>query len=116
MAKVHLNNMIIDIQGRMGDFVFKKSPTGEIIISQIPDMSNVKWSKAQEATRERMTEANAYAQEAMNDPEMRAYYEEKARRQNKKSPYRMAVSDYFKVPERVEEIQVLRRPYRLSHT
>jgi hypothetical protein len=110
MAKVQLNNMIVDIQGRLGDFVFKKSPSGEIIISQVPDMSNVQWSEAQTAVRERMTEANVYAQEAMNDPEMRAYYEEKARRQKKKSPYRVAVSDYFKVPERVEEIQALQRP------
>jgi hypothetical protein len=107
MAKVQLNNMIIDIRRRMGNFVFKKSPSGETILSQVPDMSNVQWSEAQTAVRERMTEANAYAQAAMDDPEMRAYYEEKARRQNKKSPYRVAVSDYFKVPDRAEELRAL---------
>lgn len=108
MAKIKLQNIFQEIEGRLGDYVFKKSASGEIIISKVPDMSHVRWSKAQKLQRRRMKEANAYAREAMNDPEMRAHYEVEARRRNKNSPYRLAVSDYFKAPERVESLYALR--------
>lgn len=66
-----------------------------MIISQLPDMSEVEWSLAQIAQRERMKQANAYAKAAMADPKVRAIYKKMAKKK-KRQPFRVAVSDYFK--------------------
>jgi hypothetical protein len=95
MPKVRLHPLIEQIQGTMYDVVFKLSPTGEQIISKRPDMSNVKWSKAQKEQRQRFKKAVAYAKAALADPKVRALYEKKAAKQNKR-PRDIAFSDYFK--------------------
>jgi hypothetical protein len=95
MAKVTLNPLIRQISGRMGDLVFRVSPTGEQTIMKLPDMSGVKWSKAQEQHRQRFKQAVVYAKAAMADPKVRVVYEKRAVK-NHKRPYDMAVSDYFK--------------------
>jgi hypothetical protein len=95
MAKVKLNQIVIDVRGKVGEFVFRRTHTGEIILSKSPDMSNVKWSEAQAAHRQRFKEAIAYAKAAMADPQVRAIYEKLAAEQNKR-PFDTAVSDYFK--------------------
>lgn len=98
MAKVTLSPLIIDIRGQVGDYVFRRLPSGEVIMTKTPDMSNVKWSKAQKAQRQRFKEAAAYAKAALADPKVRAKYEKRAARQ-KKRPYTLAISDYFKGKE-----------------
>ena len=45
-----------------------------------PDMSNVKWSKAQKDHRKRFRQAIAYAQRAMADAQVRAHYEKVAKK------------------------------------
>jgi hypothetical protein len=49
-----------------------------------------------------MEEAHAYAQAAMEDPEMKAYYEEKAKT-NQMSPYQTALYNYFELQRRMRE-------------
>ncbi len=78
----------------MGDVVFRLLPTGEQQITKLPDMSNVKWSKAQKAHRQRFKEAVAYARAAMAEPKVRKLYEKMAAK-NHKRLWDMAVSDYF---------------------
>jgi hypothetical protein len=95
MAKVTLSPMIKEIHGRVGDTVFRRSHTGEMTLIKLADMSNVKWSKAQEEHRQRFKEAVAYAKAAMAAPKVRARYEKLAAKQHKR-PFDMAVSDYFK--------------------
>jgi hypothetical protein len=95
MAKVKLNAKIKEIKGMLGDVVFRVSPSGKIIVSKRPDMSNVKWSKAQKAQRQRFKQAAEYAKTALADPEVRAVYEKRAATEQR-LPYRMALSDYFK--------------------
>jgi hypothetical protein len=95
MPKVILNSMIEELRGAMQDFVFRTSPNGKVYLSKRPDMSKVKWSKAQEASRQRFQEASKYAQAAMRDPQVRAVYEERAAREHRQ-PYRVALSDYLK--------------------
>ena len=95
MAKITLNPMIESIQGRLRDYVFRHTPTGGISISKSPDMSKVKWSKAQKEHRKRFKEAIAYAKAAMAEPSVRARYEKEAAKKNKR-PFDLAVSDYFK--------------------
>ena len=95
MAKIKLSPVLQEIRGRLGDYVFRRTHTGEVILSRVPDMSKVKWSKAQKAHRQRFKKAVAYARAAMAVPKVRAVYEKMAAKNNKR-PFDMAVSDYFK--------------------
>jgi len=94
MPKVRLNPLIEEIHGTMYGVVFKLSSKGNMIVTKRPDMSKVKWSKAQEEQRRRFKEAVAYARAALADPKLRARYERKAKRQGKRA-WDAAVSDYF---------------------
>ncbi len=78
MAKVTLNPLIKQLSGKMGDVVFRVSSIGETIITKAPDMSQVKWSPAQKAQRERFKQAVTYAKAAMAEPNVRAVYEKMA--------------------------------------
>jgi hypothetical protein len=95
MAKVTLHPMIKDIHGRLGGYVFRHTYAGELTIIKRADMSNVKWSQAQEAQHQRFKEAVAYAKAAMAEPKVRAKYEKAATKQGKR-PYDLAKSDYCK--------------------
>ena len=95
MVKIKLHPTVLRMQGKMGSMVFKLAHTGETIVTKVPDMSKVKWSKAQKAHRQRFKKAVAYARAAMAEPKVRAVYEKMAAKQGKR-PFDMAVSDYFK--------------------
>jgi len=94
MTKVRFKPSIEHFQGTFYDVVFKLSPQGKPIVTRRPDMSNVEWSEAQTAQRERFKLANEYAKAAMANPEVRLIYEERAAKENRR-PYRVAFSDYF---------------------
>ena len=94
MPKVKLPQLIEELHGTVYDMVFKRSPQGEIIVTKRPDMSNVEWSDAQQAHRQRFKQAVAYAKAALAEPKVRARYEKKAKRQHKRA-WDVAVSDYF---------------------
>jgi len=102
MAKVVLNPVIKSIHGKLGDMVFRRSPTGKPTLIKLADMSNVKWSKAQKAHRQRFKEAVAYARTAMSNSQVRAVYEKLAKKQGKR-PFDLAVSDYFKDIDRTSD-------------
>jgi hypothetical protein len=95
MAKVELPSWIKGIRGKMGNVVFRTSPSGETYITKSPDMSRVEWSPAQKEQRQRMKRAIAYAKAAMADPDARTVYERQAAEENRQ-PFRVAVSDYLK--------------------
>jgi hypothetical protein len=95
MAKITLNPIIERAQGKMGNIVFRRSHTGEMCITKLPDMSNVQWSDAQQAHRQRFKLAVAYAKAAMAEPTVYAQYETAAVKAGKR-PFDMAVSGYFK--------------------
>jgi ABC-type uncharacterized transport system permease subunit len=92
MPKVKLAPIIEEIHGTMYDMVFKKSPTGEMIVTKKPDMSRVKWSKAQKANRKQMSAAIATAQVALLDPKVKARYERKAKKLGRRA-WNLALSD-----------------------
>lgn len=94
MAKLILHPLIERMQGKIGDLVFRKAHTGQMSVIRRANMSGVKWSPAQKEHRQRFKEAVIYAKRAMQVPEVRALYVEKAREKNKR-PFDMAVSDYF---------------------
>jgi hypothetical protein len=95
MAKIILNPIVQSAHGKMGNIVFRRSHTGEMCITKVPDMSNVKWSESQQSNRQRFKRAVAYAKAAMAEPTVRAVYVEIAAQKNKR-PFDMAVSDYCK--------------------
>ena len=94
MPKVRFHPLIVEIEGTMYDVVFKKSSKGKTIVTKRPDMTGVEWSAAQQTQRQRFAQANAYAKEAMADPKARAIYIKRAKKA-KRSPFRVAFSDYF---------------------
>ena len=93
MVKVILHPSIQRMSGKMGAFTYRWT-YGQQTIMKTPDMSNVKWSKAQKAHRQRFREAILYARRAMADPKACAYYEKAAKKAGRQ-PFRVAVSDFF---------------------
>ena len=95
MPKVTLHPTIHAISGKMGDVVFRyNKKTGKTSISKIPDMTKVKWSKAQKAHRRRFKKAVAYAQTARTQPEVWAVYQAMAKKKRKRA-WDLAMADYF---------------------
>ena len=94
LAKAKLNPVLEHLNGTVGGIVFRRMHGKQIVMSK-PDMSGVKWSKAQQEHRKRFKQAVAYAQTAMAEPKVRARYEKVAARLDKR-PFDLAVSDYFK--------------------
>jgi len=92
--KAILNPSLQRLSGKMGDMTFRWM-YGKQTVMKTPDMSRVKWSKAQEEHRERFREAIFYAKSAMADPQARAHYEKVAAKKGRR-PFHVAVSDYFK--------------------
>ena len=96
IPKIGLHPMFEWISGKMGDIVYRLAHNGEVSAYPAPDMSNIVWSPAQEAQRQRLASATAYAKLAIRDPEIRQYYVQmaKQRKKNQRRPFDMAVSDY----------------------
>ena len=94
MAKVFLNPGIRRLQGKLGDWVFRRNHNGTVSVTKVPDMSKVKWSPAQQEHRQRFKEAVAAAKSAMADPRRRAQYEEFAAKLGKR-PFDLAVSEHY---------------------
>ena len=95
MPKVRFAPFVEEIQGTLYDVVFKRSSSGKTIVTKKPDMSKVNWSQAQKDHRKRIAASNDYAHAAMADPVVRLIYEKRAAKE-KRVPYRVAISDYFK--------------------
>ena len=91
--KVELNSTVDHYRGKIGKLTYRVM-YGKQTVMKTPDMSNVKWSEAQKASRERFREAIAYARQAMADPSARTHYE-KIGAQANRQPFRVAVSDFL---------------------
>lgn len=91
--KVILQSGLRELRGKMGDWTYRRM-YGKQTIMKTPDMSKVKWSKAQKANRARFSEAIAYARQAMADPKVRTHYEKLGKKANRQ-PFRVAVSDFL---------------------
>ena len=93
MTRVRLHPPVKSMSGKMGIYTYRVM-YGKQTLMKTPDMSRVKWSKAQKANRERFGEAIAYAREAMANPEIRAHYEKVGKKADRQ-PFRVAVSDFL---------------------
>jgi len=85
MPKVKLVPILEEVHGTMYDLVFKKTAKGEMIVTKKPDMSKVKWSKAQEAQRQHMGQAITLTKLALANPKVRARYERKAKKEGRRA-------------------------------
>ncbi len=94
MAKVTRNHITTGLQGSVGGLVFRVMPGGETWVSEKPDFSRRKFSKGQKSHQERFQQAAAYAREAAK---IQPVYAELARG-TVKSPYNIALSDWFHPP------------------
>ncbi len=94
MAKAKLNPILLELHGKVGDMVFRRTRNGGVSLIRKADMSNVKWSPAQVANRQRFREAVAYAKRLLADPQVRTTYEELGAKQGKRA-LEVAVSEYL---------------------
>ena len=102
MAIVKLSPFLQEVHGKIGDLVYRRGPNGQTIVSKAPQKKKKKSQKAQKAEKARnarqkqlLYEAHDYARAAMDDPEMKAYYEQQAKRQRKKA-YSLAFASFFR--------------------
>ena len=93
MVKVLLQPGLRELSGTMGGWTYRRM-YGKQTLMKTPDMSNVKWSKAQKEHRQRFKKAVIYAHMAMADPKARAYYEKVAKKTGRR-PFHLAISDFF---------------------
>jgi hypothetical protein len=96
IPKILLHPMFRWIRGKMGKIVYRLSHNGEVSAYPAPDMTNIVWSPAQTAQRQRLARATAYAKLAIRVPEIRQVYVQmaKQRKMNERRPFDVAVSDY----------------------
>jgi hypothetical protein len=93
MTKVTLHPPVKNMSGKLGIYTYRVM-YGKQTLMKTPDMSKVKWSKAQKANRQRFKKAIAYARQAMADPKFRAYYGKAAKKAGRQ-PFRVAISDFL---------------------
>jgi hypothetical protein len=91
--KVELNETVNAYHGKIGKLTYRVM-YGKQTVMKTPDMSKVKWTKAQKAERNRFAEAIVYAKKAMTDPTVRLHYEKRGTKENRQ-PFRVAVSDFL---------------------
>ncbi|MEK6794514.1 MAG: hypothetical protein AABZ39_07040 [Spirochaetota bacterium] len=95
MAKAVTSVIIKDLYGSAGNTVFRRTRSGTVTVMKRPDMSKVKWTKDQQAARERFRQAVAYAREVMRDPKKRSEFEKKAKKTGR-TVYHLAITEYFR--------------------
>lgn len=96
MAKVKLNPLLEEVQGSVGDVVFKRYGN-RTIMSKKADMSNVKPSPKQLAHQARFAKAAAFGRKVLADPELKALYGAVASKQGK-PVQAIAIGDAMNAP------------------
>ena len=109
MAIVKLSPFLQEVHGKIGDLVYRRGPNGQTIVSKAPQKKKKKSQKAQKAEKARnarqrqlMFDAHDYARAAMDNPEMKEYYEQQAKRKRTKA-YSLAFASYFEVQKKLGE-------------
>ena len=71
MARARLHLIFQEIHGRVGDKIFRSSPSGETIVYQALEKLT---GNPKSAPPPHLAPAHAYARAAMEEPEMRSYH------------------------------------------
>ena len=93
MASIKRNSVFTALQGTIGQELVFKHYTKKVVVGKYPDMSKVEPSERQKLQRAKMKEANAYAQQVMISPELRAIYEKDL--QEGESLYKKVVQSFL---------------------
>ncbi|MBW8686625.1 hypothetical protein [Chitinophaga rhizophila] len=109
MAIVKDNVLLQLVRGSIGRLVTVYERNGQIIMAKKRGPSNKKPTAKQLEARQKMAVAAAYAQQLLNDPEIKAYYASLAG--PGQNAYNMAVKDAYHSPEiqhiKLEEEQIV---------
>ena len=100
MASVAYNDIIDGLSGKFGNAVFR-TMRGKTFISPAPKKRTTKkQSEAQRSTRVTFRQAAEWAHRTLKeDPEMKAYYQQRAKALNLPNAYTAAVTDYMRKPK-----------------
>ncbi|MCZ7667672.1 MAG: hypothetical protein M5U34_10865 [Chloroflexi bacterium] len=96
MAKVKLNPVLEQINGQVGDLVFKRYQD-EVILARKASPGNHEPTAAQQATRDRFRNGAHYGKMVMADPTLKAEYAAVAKAK-KKPIFSLMVTDYLYAP------------------
>ena len=96
MARVQLNPVLEQIQGQVGDLVFKRYED-QVVLARKSSPSRQAATPAQLATRERFRAAAQYGKMVMADPALKALYATAAKAK-KKPVFSVMVADHLHAP------------------
>jgi hypothetical protein len=75
MARLKRNSVFSALSGAIGRELVFKHYGDKVVVTRYPDMSGIKPSELQKVQRNKLREANDYAQSVLRNPELRALYE-----------------------------------------
>lgn len=98
MAIVKNNVVTEGLSGKLNNIVFRTLPGGRTIVASKPNTSKKRVdSEAQKRHKGRFRAASMYAKNAMQDPQLKAAYEAKAK--PGQTGYNVAIADFLNIPE-----------------
>jgi hypothetical protein len=103
MAKVTLNPVLESIQGKVGDLVFKRWNSEEIV-TKVPKRAGIEPTADQVAQQERFRLAVLYGKAVVADPQQKVIYDDAAARKGEPA-FALAVGDFLNAPA-VHEIDL----------
>ena len=93
-GKVKGNALLTGFSGMVGGTFVLKQYKDKVVMSNVPDMSNVKFSAEQKKSQSLMAEATAYAKGVLKDPKDSARYAKNLN--GKRNVFQAAVSDFLR--------------------
>jgi hypothetical protein len=103
MARLIDNILLYGLSGKIGDIVVKKYGD-KYVISKVPDMSKVVFSKLQKDSQNNFAKASAWAKGVTRIDSIRQLYLKK--NNNAHSAYNMAIRD-FQTPPEIQQFELI---------
>lgn len=97
MARVKDNDLTEGLSGKFGKKIVFRQKNGITIAAQAPK-HKVKPTEKQENQNKRFSEASTYAKNALQDPTLKAFYEQQAKSKGNISARNAAMSDFLNPP------------------
>jgi hypothetical protein len=98
MEKLRRSSVFVALHGTIRRELVFRHHTNKVVVARYPDISRLVLSEPQRRQKNRMMEANQYAQQVLQNPMLYAMYEKYL--QHGESVYRKAIKEYF---ERVKK-------------
>lgn len=97
MAYVKNNIVTEGLSGKLGNTIVFRQAGGKTIVASKPTKTKRELSEAQKTHQRRFRAASRYAQQAIQDPDQKAAYQQQA--PEDQSAYNVAIADYMNRPE-----------------